>query len=748
MKGVGYKADFAKERLTAGEKLSKPRSMGLSLDSPIQYVKGVGPKLGEIFRRKGLATVADLLECYPRTYEDRRAARNIASLRADELVSFVATIRHIRSFQMGKSRRKIYEIQVADDSGAMTCKFFRIPYRGYFERFQSLQKVRVIGKVLAYRGRLEFHHPEIREYIPEEEFQEGLIPIYVEMEGVSSKKVGSAIAQAFAQLDAATPEGRAPVHANEGFLSKRERGITCSHGIPDFLPEAVRLAHQLPDRATALRAIHFPPADAGRDFLLARSPFHRRIIFEEFFWLEILLGLRRTSLKKSLAPLMRADLSLVEQLKARLPFTLTEGQQEVFAEILADLGKPQPMGRLVQGDVGSGKTLVALMSALVAKQNHLQTALMVPTEILSEQHFRSAYQYLAPLGVRVGLLTGSQKSGERQAVLQALAQGELDLCVGTHALIQEAVEFRALGLVIVDEQHRFGVDQRKKLIQKGLSPHFLIMTATPIPRTLAMTVYGDLDVSVIRDRPKGRQPIVTRVTYQSKRPQVLDFVAQHVRQGRQAYVIYPLVEESEKIDLKNAIEEYGKLCAEFPDFRLGLLHGKMKAQEKQAVMEAFRKNDVQILVATTVVEVGVDVPNANIMLIEHAERFGLAQLHQLRGRVGRGSHKSFCVLMLGHAVSDESRTRALIMERSSDGFEIAEADLELRGPGDFLGTRQAGLPGFHLAHLLRDADLLKQARQAAFDLLAQDPRLERVENRGLREGWLRQQQAGLDPLIG
>ena len=396
------------------------------------------------------------------------------------------------------------------------------------------------------------------------------------------------------------------------------------------------------------------------------------------------------------------------------------------------------MHRLVQGDVGSGKTLVALAASLVAKENGFQTAIMVPTEILAEQHYQNAVKYLEPLGVTIGYLTGSMKTSERNQTYDMLKQGMIDVIVGTHALIQEAVEFKNLGLVVIDEQHRFGVHQRSELKKKGLSPHFLVMTATPIPRTLAMTVYGDLDVSVIDELPPGRSPIVTRVTYDSKRGQVMGFMRDQLKAGRQAYVVYPLVEESEKMDLRDAVGAFKELETMFsPDYRVALLHGKMKPDEKDEVMRGFRAHEFDILVSTTVIEVGVDVPNANLMLIEHAERFGLSQLHQLRGRVGRGQHKSYCVLMLGKAVSDESRERAQIMEQTSDGFKIAEADLAIRGPGEFLGARQSGLPGFKMANLVRDVKILQEARTAAFSVLEKDPNLAKSENAPLRQELVR-----------
>jgi ATP-dependent DNA helicase RecG len=429
---------------------------------------------------------------------------------------------------------------------------------------------------------------------------------------------------------------------------------------------------------------------------------------------------------------MRRDFALVERLKESLPFQLTGAQWRAFMQIAEDLEKPHPMHRLVQGDVGSGKTLVAFMAAALAAQNGLQTALMAPTEILAEQHWRNACRLLEPVGIGVGLLTGSAKAAEREQALELLRRGSLQLLVGTHALIEDDVEFASLGLCVVDEQHRFGVHQRGRLKDKGRSPHFLVMTATPIPRTLAMTVYGDLDVSAIDEMPPGRSPVQTRVAFDGARPKMMAFLREQLQKGRQAYIVYPLVEESEKIDLKDASSAAADIQAELPDFLVGLLHGKMRPAEKDQVMSRFRAGEIRALVSTTVIEVGVDVPNATLMVIEHAERFGLSQLHQLRGRVGRGSQKSFCVLMLGRATSAEARARAQIMEKTTDGFKIAEADLEIRGPGEFLGTRQSGLPGFKLANLVRDVLILQDARDAAFRALEGDPLLQRPEHAWLR----------------
>lgn len=690
----------------------------LKFDTPIQFIKGVGPKLGDRFKDHGVFTVQDLLEWYPRAYEDRRAARSIASLKPDELVSLRAEVVAIKSFNLGKSRRKVWDLVVRDGSGKIHCKFFRVPYKGYFERFQPLSKVRVIGKVTYYRGQIEFHHPDLQDDAPETLADDDVVvPIYPETEGVTNRQLRKLIGFVLDELKK-NPEGQAP----------------------DRLPKWLLQKLELPSRFESLEKIHRPPKDATTAFTELKSPYHHRLIFDEFFWLELWLASRKAGMAREPGLPFEPKLDLSDRLKQSLPFALTGAQMRTFQEVVKDLTEhepPKPMHRLVQGDVGSGKTLVALMSALVAIENGYQVALMVPTEILAEQHFRTAKKLLEPLGVSVGLFTGSIKSAERNQAQMLLERGALQLAVGTHALIEDAVMFQNLGLVVIDEQHRFGVHQRAKLKNKRQgqehTPHFLIMTATPIPRTLAMTVYGDLDVSVIDELPVGRSPIQTRVGYESHRDKMLDFVRAQIAKGRQAYFVYPLVEESEKIDLKNAMTEFETLKMEFPDNQLGLLHGRMKPDEKDAVMRSFRAGDFQILVATTVIEVGVDVPNANVMVIEHAERFGLSQLHQLRGRVGRGEHKSFCMLMLGRAVSEEARTRVQVMEETTDGFVISERDLEIRGPGEFLGTRQSGLPGFKLANIVRDARILQEAREAAFEIFRRDSNLASVEHRPLRE---------------
>jgi ATP-dependent DNA helicase RecG len=493
--------------------------------------------------------------------------------------------------------------------------------------------------------------------------------------------------------------------------------------IAEALPEEVVLRLNLLDLRSAFQQAHFPPSSVTMEELAsARSPALRRLIFEELFFLEVGMALKRRKLRSSPGIPFETGTNVREALKRILPFHPTAAQKRVLKEIVGDLRRPVPMNRLLQGDVGSGKTIVALEAAVVAIENGCQVGFLAPTEILAEQHFLYTQRIYARSGYRVGLLKSGLKKAERQALLEELADGSIHLLIGTHAVLEADVEFRMLGLVVIDEQHRFGVMQRLNMIRKGTWPHTLVMTATPIPRTLAMTLYGDLDVSVIDELPPNRVPITTRLVPEAERASAYQFIRSQVQQGRQAYVVCPLVEESEKMDLRAAQETYAQLSQKvFAGLRVGLLHGRLKTAEKEEVMARFAANETQILVATTVIEVGVDVPNASVMMIEHAERFGLAQLHQLRGRIGRGASRSTCLLMHARKLTEEAEARLRCMMETTNGFKIAETDLEIRGPGEFFGTKQAGLPALRAANILRDRDLLELARSEALSYVEHPP---------------------------
>ena len=517
---------------------------------------------------------------------------------------------------------------------------------------------------------------------------------------------------------------RVPVYRKLGdFRSKRLREIVHEvlARLPDkafteSLPRELLQRRKLISRGPALRDVHFPSGKIPlEDYEAMRSPAHQRLIFEELFWVALRIAIKRGErIKEPKGAAIKIDPAMKLRIGSVLPFKLTEAQRRVVKELFRDMRSDAPMNRLLQGDVGSGKTIVALIAMLAAMENGYQTALMVPTEILAEQHARNIKRILAKSPYRVELLSGSLKPAEKKLLRRSIADGQVHASIGTHALIQEAVSFKNLGLVVIDEQHRFGVMQRAELRERGMNPDVLVMTATPIPRSLAMTVYGDLDVSIIDELPPGRTPIETQVFGEEGRQEVKKLIAREVRAGRQAYVVYPLVEESEKMDLRDATKRYEYLRDRvFPKFSIGLLHGRMKPEEKEEVMRRFIAGEIQILVSTTVIEVGVDVPNASVMVVEHAERFGLSQLHQLRGRVGRGAEKSFCVLLAAEKQTEVARERLGIMEETNDGFKIAEKDLEIRGPGEVMGTRQAGLPEFRVANLVRDLDILKVARKEA-----------------------------------
>jgi len=666
-------------------------------------IKGVGPQRAELLVQRGIHTLEDLLTYLPFRYEDRTRFSSIREIQPNGTYTIRARVMSGQAVRRMRGRDAIYHLLVQDESGSLACKFF---HGGYLEgRLKPGQLLILHGKAEIDKlrpARLEMVNPQIEVFRGEEmdSTEVGrIVPIYEAIGTFGSRAIRRALYAAVQLLD---PK------------------------MPDILPQELRARLGYPSRRDALIHTHFPPPGESLDALNAfRSPAQQRLIFEEFFLYQLSLALERRAARKenAIAFRVRED-SVREALKRILPFKPTAAQKRVLAEIAADLEKPAPMNRLLQGDVGSGKTIIALQAAVIAMENGCQAALMAPTEILAVQHFLSARRILAPGGYRVELLISGLKFSEKTAALERIRSGEAQLVVGTHALIEENVEFARLGFVTIDEQHRFGVLQRKRLMDKaasqGHAPHVLVLTATPIPRTLSLTLYGDLDVSVLDELPPGRTPIATRITTEPHLAGVWEFLRREVLTGHQAYIVYPVIEES-KLELKAAMEEYQRLSKEvFPKLQLGLLHGRLSSDEKEEVMQRFRKNEAQILVATTVVEVGVDVPNATVMVIEHAERFGLSQLHQLRGRIGRGAQKSHCILVAPVRVTDEAQVRLDTMVRTANGFEIAETDLQLRGPGEFFGTRQSGDLGFHVANPLRDRELLEKARREAFSF-ADDP---------------------------
>ncbi len=659
------------------------------LSTPLQFLKGVGPRKAADLKRAGLVLVQDLLYRLPFRYEDRSRMQPISTLRPGNKA---AVLGEIKSSNVAVTRRrgfKIFHAVIADASGSIRCTWMNQAFLADILR-PHLQVV-IFGDVKLDSTGLHFMNPEY-ELVSEDlsSVHTGrVVPFYEKTGTVTPNMQRRLVRQALDQLPA---------------------------DIPDPLPEDLRTRLQLMPRRAALEESHFPPNEASVDVLNTfRSPAQRRLIFEEFFLFQIGHAWRRHASGSELKPFVPVVDDRIRASAAKvLPFKLTPGQRQAVKEIVDDMLRREPMHRLLQGDVGAGKTIVALLAAIVAMENGLQVAFMAPTEILAAQHYGNIAKLLASSRFRVDLLTGSTPGLHKHTLLANIERGTTNLVVGTHALVQDQVAFNKLGLVVIDEQHRFGVAQRASLRAKGLRPDVLLMTATPIPRTLALTDYSELDVSKIPDLPPGRKPVTTLVKPESRRDEIYDLIRGELEAGRQAYIIYPLVEESEKIDLKSATEMADHLQAEvFPAHRVALLHGRMKQDAKDHVMHAFAAGRIDVLVSTTVVEVGVDVPNASIMVVEHAERFGLSQLHQLRGRVGRGSAQSVCILLYQAPWTDDARERLKAMSSTNDGFVIAERDLELRGPGDFFGTRQSGLPKLRTGDLVRDRDIMELAHHEA-----------------------------------
>jgi ATP-dependent DNA helicase RecG len=708
----------------------------LELTTPVQYVKGIGPKLAEVLATKGITTVGDLLRYLPFRYEDRLNPRGIAELRAGEMATVIAEVRNSGLFRT--RRMPIFQLTVGQGRTRLKCLWFNATYLQ--DKFKAGQLIALYGKVEQDRsGEQQIIQPQFE--LLGEASGNG-----AENQAAASLEVGRIV-----PIYESAGQGRVTTRWFRRVIRTALEDLTPE--IAETIPAAVRGRLALLSEREALWKVHWPEAgESFENLLSARTAAHIRLIFEELFFTELGLEVKRRQLKAETGIAFRLDERVREAIKKILPFHPTAAQKRVLKEIAEDMQKPHPMRRLLQGDVGSGKTIVSFQAAIIAIENGYQVALMAPTEILAQQHYFSARRILENAGYRIVLLTGSLENDRKREIRRHIAQGNAQLVIGTHALLEEKVEFAKPGLVIVDEQHRFGVMQRLKLMKKSgdgsantrgaadapsassgqalvrperseatqtAEPDVLVMTATPIPRTLALTLYGDLDLSVLDELPPGRTPIVTRRVGDERSAEVWDFMRKQVAKGHQVYVVYPVIAESEESELKAAIKMYRELSGKiFADLKVGLLHGRLDADLKDQVMRLFQKGELQILVATTVIEVGVDVPNATVMVIEHAERFGLAQLHQLRGRIGRGAAKSYCILMTGGKVTEEGEKRLDAMVRTNDGFQIAELDLELRGPGEFFGTRQAGMPSFSVANLIRDRQLLELAKREAAAVMA------------------------------
>ncbi len=684
----------------------------------IQFVKGVGPKLAEKLAARGIRTPQDALYFFPRGYEDRRRIVPIRALSPGMTVPIKGRV--LAAGGGGFGGQRVFEVAISDGTGRLSAKWFRF-HPSLKERFKVGETVVLCGTVRVFQFHPEMHHPEILGSADEAEAVHlgRIVPVYPDVEGVPPRVLRRIQHEVVRRFAAAEKE---------------------------FFPKWMLDAAGVPPLRDSLATLHFPPPGADAETLLSfSSPPQQRLIFGELFYIQWAMARRRAGVARESARQLPWDREIVAEIKRRLPFALTGAQRRVVNEILKDMAQPHPMHRLLQGDVGSGKTIVAWIAAMVAWKQGAQTALMAPTEILAEQHYRRFAALSAGLPAEIVLLTASLPKREREAARARIREGKADVVIGTHAIIQEGVEFRALGLGIVDEQHRFGVLQRAALRGKATTaPHLLVMTATPIPRTLAMTLYGDLDVSVIDEMPPGRTPVETRVVPESGRAAAWARVRKELAAGGRVYVVLPLVEESEKLTLRDAVKTAERIRAALPEAGVGLLHGRMKADEKDAAMGAFQAGEIRILVSTTVVEVGVDVPEATVMMIEHAERFGLSQLHQLRGRVGRGSRPSVCFLLAGAAPGDDAGARLSVMEKTTDGFRIAEEDLRIRGPGDFAGVRQSGIPDLVFSDIVRDARVLGRAREIAGILMDKDPALSQAGHAELAR-WIAARDAAAVP---
>ena len=677
------------------------------LQTPIDYLKGVGPNRADLLRKElGIHTYQDLVNFFPNRYLDKTRFYKINELQRNSAeVQVVGKITHIRSVEQKRGKRLVADF--IDETGKMELVWFR-GQKWIRENLKINTPYVIFGKTNWFNGLFSMPHPEmesVEEY--KKQLRTAMQPIYPSTEklaksGITNRVINKLMQQLF---------------------------IETKGKFYDTLSEEITSELKLIPKAEAVFNIHFPQSQE----LLAKAQF--RLKFEELFYIQLQLLIKNMLQKQKIKGFIFEEIgqNFSDFYSNHLPFELTGAQKRVIKEIRADLGSGAQMNRLLQGDVGSGKTIVALMSMFIALDNGFQACLMAPTEILAIQHYNGLVELCKDLDTSIYLLTGSSKTKARREIHEKLENGEIDILIGTHALLEDKVKFKNLGLAVIDEQHRFGVAQRAKLWRKNqVPPHILVMTATPIPRTLAMSLYGDLDISVIDELPPGRKPIKTVHRYDSNRLKVFAFIKDEIKKGRQVYVVYPLIQESEKMDYKDLMDGYESIAREFPDEQISIVHGQMKSDAKDYEMDRFVKGETQIMVATTVIEVGVNVPNASVMIIESAERFGLSQLHQLRGRVGRGAEQSFCILMTGHKLSNDSKTRLETMTATNDGFEIAEVDLKLRGPGDIMGTQQSGVLNLKIADIVKDNDILKLARHHAMRILKEDPSLSLEKNKVLR----------------
>jgi ATP-dependent DNA helicase RecG len=683
------------------------------LATPVQYLKGVGPKRAACLNRIGVETAGDLLYLIPRYYIDRT---NLTPIKQLQVGATATLIGKIIATGVRKTRFKgdLVRVMVRDETGMVEASWFNRP--DLKKKFKINQEIIISGTVNYYQGK-QFTNPHyeiIDESKEDFDYAGAIIPIYPLTEGLSLWELRRAVKKA---VDLGLPY------------------------IFETLSEAIIARYNFPKLTDAIQNLHFPVKIEDAD--IAKS----RLIYDELFYFELLLALRKlhsNEISKGYALTEKGNLT--EKFLTQLPFQFTNAQQKVIEEIKYDLAQPKCMNRLLQGDVGSGKTVIAILAMLIAVENGFQAALMAPTEILAEQHYLVWQEKLKQIGVQSCLLTGSLKTKQKKNLYPEITDGKIDIIFGTHALIEAGVQFNKLGLAVVDEQHRFGVMQRAALLNKGINPDFLVMTATPIPRTITLTLYGDLDVSILDEKPPGRKKIVTKLATDKNRPQVYEFLKQKINQKQQVFIVCPLIEESEKLDLASAIKTYEDISLVFPQFKVGLLHGRMKSEERINVMSEFRAGKIDILVSTTVIEVGVDIPNATVMIIEHPERFGLAQLHQLRGRIGRGEELSYCILIVPYALVSDTKNRLEFFEKNDDGFALAEKDLDIRGPGQIFGTRQHGLPDLKVADLQQDRHWLFKARDDAFDLIRQDPNLGLNEHEIIKKT-LRNRFSGREELL-